>query len=358
MNNSDKLILDLCGGTGSWAKPYKDAGYNVKTITIPEYDIVKWKQYQDIYDPIMNNRVYGILAAPPCTMFSFARFLSEEVKISDFPEDVFGDLPIEKKSGNSKTTVFVARSQDRLTDRDELVRNLKQAGIKAEVREKSGQSVDPIHIDDGFDTKVIILIKPKSGGIGETTLNASITELFPAIAWEKNFNVGTNIEKFYDFLKPNDTFLWLRQHECPLATCASFLRLHCLPELFIRCGVHISSVGRHTRGIHTGARTVGFSRLDDILSQKLPTPLPPLFKFASPRESPQNKRDASKQTQARRSKQTVAVFLLFDSLTAVCFEAFVFFPTQKYKIYTSHLGSLDYHLGRDPSIKFQIKAFN
>ena len=137
-------------------------------------------------------------------MFSFARFLSEEVKVSDFPEDVFGDLPIEKKSGNSKTTVFVARSQDRLTDRDELVRNLKQAGIKAEVREKSGQSVDPIHIDDGFDTKVIILIKPKSGGIGETTLNASITELFPAIAWEKNFNVGTNIEKFYDFLLEQD----------------------------------------------------------------------------------------------------------------------------------------------------------
>tara|TARA_R110000744_G_scaffold11977_1_gene36027 strand:+ start:346 stop:972 length:627 start_codon:yes stop_codon:yes gene_type:complete len=73
MNASDKLILDLCGGTGSWAKPYKEAGYNVKTITIPEYDVVKWRQYQDIYEPIMANEVYGILAAPPCTMFSYAR---------------------------------------------------------------------------------------------------------------------------------------------------------------------------------------------------------------------------------------------------------------------------------------------
>jgi len=137
-------------------------------------------------------------------MLKFSKFLSEEVSVSDFPDDVFGDIPIEKKSANSKTTVFIARSQDRLTDRDELVRNLKQAGVKAEVREKSGQSVDPIHIDDGFDTAIIILIKPKSGGIGETTLNASITELFPAIAWEKNFNVGTNIEKFYDFLLEQD----------------------------------------------------------------------------------------------------------------------------------------------------------
>ena len=137
-------------------------------------------------------------------MLNFLRYLSEEVNTSDFPEGVFGDLSVEKKSANSKTPVFVARSDDRLTDRDEIVRNMKQAGIKAEVREKSGQSVDPIHIDDGFDTNIIILIKPKSGGIGETTLNASITELFPAIAWEKSFRVGTNIEKFYDFLLEQD----------------------------------------------------------------------------------------------------------------------------------------------------------
>ena len=31
-----KIILDLCGGTGSWSKPYKDAGYDVRVITLPE----------------------------------------------------------------------------------------------------------------------------------------------------------------------------------------------------------------------------------------------------------------------------------------------------------------------------------
>ncbi len=30
------IILDLCGGTGSWSKPYKDAGYDVRVITLPE----------------------------------------------------------------------------------------------------------------------------------------------------------------------------------------------------------------------------------------------------------------------------------------------------------------------------------
>lgn len=30
--NQNKIILDLCGGTGSWSKPYKDAGYSKRTI--------------------------------------------------------------------------------------------------------------------------------------------------------------------------------------------------------------------------------------------------------------------------------------------------------------------------------------
>lgn len=62
--NSDKIILDLCGGTGAWSRPYKEAGYDVRVITLPDYDV-------RAYEPPVN--VYGILAAPPCTMFSDAR---------------------------------------------------------------------------------------------------------------------------------------------------------------------------------------------------------------------------------------------------------------------------------------------
>ena len=48
-------------GTGSWAKPYKEAGYDVRLITLPEYDVLTYVPPRD---------VYGILAAPPCTDFS------------------------------------------------------------------------------------------------------------------------------------------------------------------------------------------------------------------------------------------------------------------------------------------------
>lgn len=56
--NHDKIILDLCGGTGAWSKPYKDAGYDVRLVTLPDHDV-------RLYMPPDN--VYGILAAPPCT---------------------------------------------------------------------------------------------------------------------------------------------------------------------------------------------------------------------------------------------------------------------------------------------------
>ncbi|MDR0300847.1 MAG: hypothetical protein LBI04_00855 [Treponema sp.] len=64
MKNGGKIILDLCGGTGSWSKPYKNAGYDVRLITLPDHDVRS-------YEPPEN--VYGILAAPPCTEFSLAK---------------------------------------------------------------------------------------------------------------------------------------------------------------------------------------------------------------------------------------------------------------------------------------------
>lgn len=57
----DKIILDLCGGTGSWSRPYAEAGYDTRLVTLPEYDVL---------DYIPPENVYGILAAPPCTEFS------------------------------------------------------------------------------------------------------------------------------------------------------------------------------------------------------------------------------------------------------------------------------------------------
>ena len=64
-----KIILDLCGGTGSWTKYYPEKDYDVRIITLPDNDVRTYK-------PPKN--VYGILAAPPCTMFSFARMSAKK----------------------------------------------------------------------------------------------------------------------------------------------------------------------------------------------------------------------------------------------------------------------------------------
>ena len=68
-----KIILDLCGGTGAWIKPYRDAGYEVYNITLPKYDV------RDFH-LLDGDEIYGILAAPPCTMFSLARTKANKLR--------------------------------------------------------------------------------------------------------------------------------------------------------------------------------------------------------------------------------------------------------------------------------------
>jgi len=64
--NRYKVILDLCGGTGAWSRPYAEAGYDVRVVTLPDVD-VRLMTYGEV-------AVTGILAAPPCTMFAQAGY--------------------------------------------------------------------------------------------------------------------------------------------------------------------------------------------------------------------------------------------------------------------------------------------
>lgn len=57
-----RVILDFCAGTGAWSRPYAEAGYDVRLITLPEQD-VRLLQLPD-------TPIHGILAAPPCTVFA------------------------------------------------------------------------------------------------------------------------------------------------------------------------------------------------------------------------------------------------------------------------------------------------
>src|SRR5437867_3921110 len=61
---SPRVILDLCAGSGAWSEPYLEAGYDVRRFDL-DAD-VRLLRYA-------RGRVHGILAAPPCTVFSYAR---------------------------------------------------------------------------------------------------------------------------------------------------------------------------------------------------------------------------------------------------------------------------------------------
>jgi hypothetical protein len=64
LSNKDKIILHLCASEfGSDSKPYRDAGYDVRCIT-------KNIGVENYHPP---KNIYGIIANPPCTMFSIAR---------------------------------------------------------------------------------------------------------------------------------------------------------------------------------------------------------------------------------------------------------------------------------------------
>lgn len=80
-----RIILDLCGGTGSWSRPYReDSRYHVIIVdpysdlessaglTVARVDVRLW-------EPSFA-KVQGILAAPPCTTFagSGARWWEEK----------------------------------------------------------------------------------------------------------------------------------------------------------------------------------------------------------------------------------------------------------------------------------------
>ncbi len=78
-----ETILDLCGGTGAWSRPYAKAGYDVIIIDtkdiredtpakLIQLDVRKFLDQIQLYGAKFCDiiSVHGILCAPPCTHFS------------------------------------------------------------------------------------------------------------------------------------------------------------------------------------------------------------------------------------------------------------------------------------------------
>jgi len=86
------IILDLCGGTGSWGEPFKKAGFKVIIIDLKTgYDIKNCYptkkgivlKNKDGFLEIPFRKICGVLSAPPCPMFSFCRTNAKEKRDLD-----------------------------------------------------------------------------------------------------------------------------------------------------------------------------------------------------------------------------------------------------------------------------------
>ena len=86
----NKIILDLCGGTGSWSRPWALNGYDVRIITLPEHDV------RDYHPP---ENVWGIFTASPCTEFSVLNYIAEN-RERDFDAGKGGNIVIKLYNGD------------------------------------------------------------------------------------------------------------------------------------------------------------------------------------------------------------------------------------------------------------------
>jgi len=104
--------------------------------------------------------------------------------------------------------VMIVKSKNRLATQKEIEKKLSDVGLLF-MREKTRFSSQPATIIDYSEltkvkgSQVILVFKSQSGGMQETTLNSTITELVPALAFMNNFST-TKVEELYDFLKNLD----------------------------------------------------------------------------------------------------------------------------------------------------------
>ena len=122
---------------------------------------------------------------------------SESVKvINDNLYDL--GLSINDKTSKGKYIELIC-DEDRSDAREKIETELEQiTGVKcnrAYVKSKSSMDVTEI---SGMGDKLYLVYKAAKGGMQETTLNSSITELFPAIAFEKKISPKLLNDKFFN----------------------------------------------------------------------------------------------------------------------------------------------------------------
>jgi len=111
--------------------------------------------------------------------------------------DILYDEGISIVKTEGKDTVYITLEcdGDRIDTQEEVEHHLKKVAQSKRTYKKSKSSFDTTELQG---TNIFIVYKNKKGGMKETTLNSTITELFPAIAFEEDISESLPIPKFYN----------------------------------------------------------------------------------------------------------------------------------------------------------------
>lgn len=97
--------------------------------------------------------------------------------------------------------IYIQCDEDRLETQESLEMEIERvSGLRCSRRYVKSKSSTDLTQVDGFGKKLNLVFKNTRGGMQETTLNSTITELFPAIAFEAGIDTKLDPAVFYNKL--------------------------------------------------------------------------------------------------------------------------------------------------------------
>lgn len=127
--------------------------------------------------------------------------------LNEFQSNKEVDDVVAVKKAGEKLVTYEVRSSDRQTTRENVEKYLKEHRVGRVSRELMNVSSMEVTNCKTSSMTYRFVYKPTKGGMSQTTLNASITELFPCIAFETGIksNQIKSIKDFYNKIIKNNS---------------------------------------------------------------------------------------------------------------------------------------------------------
>ena len=130
-----------------------------------------------------------------------ARTAEEVLQLNQILQEInIPDRDVEVKGATSKQVTYVVKSDDRDKTKSDVEGLLSRLGrVYNEQKSISSVPVSCVRMSDG--TILTFIYKPRKGGMSMTTLNSSMTELFPCIAFMNNISPNLSVKDFYQAIR-------------------------------------------------------------------------------------------------------------------------------------------------------------